>query len=119
MLDKNPGYIRGMAIEVALEPPRFCREKPDLALLLICGRPSEFLTEAIALEKRAELIAMNEVASAHLAKLAGELGRSLLECEMALVAFPLGAVRNFLPAREVPSEVDELLTKSVVALIKC
>lgn len=111
------GGLEG-AVAVALETPRFCREERDLALLLICGRPSEFLTEAIAPEKRAELAAMNEAASAQLSKLAADLGRSLLECEMALVAFPLGAVRSFLPSREVPQAVDEMLTKSVVALLE-
>lgn len=111
----NAGFALGGlegAVEVALATPRFCREERDLALLLVCGRTSEFLTDDLAPAQRSQLDSVNQAATASFAHLAHQLGKPILDCRMALVAFPLGAVRSFLPSEEVPHAVDQLIDRT-------
>lgn len=105
------------AIEVALATPKFCRSERDLALLLVCGRPSEFLSADLAPDLKEALDALNRQAVKNLSDLACQLDRSLMETRLALVAFPLGAVRTFLPHKEVPKVIDKTIQKAVLAIL--
>jgi AcrR family transcriptional regulator len=110
------GGIRG-AIEGALATPRFCRTEPSLALLLVCGRASEFLATGTGAPFASKVEALNKKAAKRLGMLAKELDKSVLECQLALVAFPLGAVRTFLPNKPVPESIDATIEKVVLAIL--
>jgi AcrR family transcriptional regulator len=104
-------------VEAALETPRFCRREPDLSLVLVCCRPSEFLTGEVQAELRACVANVNKEASSAIARFAKRIDRPLLACRLALVALPLGAVRLFLPKQRVPVEVDDYIRKAVAAML--
>jgi AcrR family transcriptional regulator len=110
------GGLEGAA-EIALATPQFCRDEPELAMLLVCGRPSEFMAAGASRKQKTALEALNLGAAQGMSALARQLGRDLLECRMALVAFPLGAVRAFLPHHKVPRSVDEVIRKAVCAIL--
>ena len=105
-------------VEAALETPRFCRAEPDLALLLVCCRPSEFLTENVPAEYAQRVAGVNRRVATALSEYARRIGRPLLACRLALVGYPLGAVRLFLPRQKVPIEVDDLIRKAVEATLR-
>ena len=108
---------REAGVEAALATPRFCREERDLALVLICGRPSEFLSDETSPELRGKLKKMNEQGRAALTAFAKRIDRPLLSCQLALVGYPLGAVRLFLPKNRVPAELDDQIRKVVEATL--
>lgn len=107
----------GGAVEVALATPQFCRSERDLGMLLVCGRPAEFLTDALTPDQKAALDALNRQAAKRISSLALELDRPVMECRLALVAFPLGAVRTFMPGADVPRSVDATIRKAVLAIL--
>lgn len=116
----NKGFVLGGlkgAVQVALATPRFCREERDLAQLLVCGRPTEFLTDDLAPIQRRELDSINQEAALSFARLAEQLGKPILDCRMALVAFPLGAVRSYMPNNDVPETVDDLIARTATYLL--
>lgn len=105
-------------IEAALATPRFCRDEPDIALVLVCCRPSEFLTADVSSELHARIGQVNERVSDAIRAFARRIDRPLLACRLALVAYPLGAVRLFLPKQRVPPAVDEHIRKAVEATLR-
>lgn len=96
-------------IEAALATPRFCREEKDVALVLACCRPSEFLTKDMAPALRKRVKHVNDNAAEAIRAFAKRIDRPLLTCRLAIVAYPLGAVRLFLPRSPVPPELDDEL----------
>lgn len=113
--------LRGSAasgVEAALETPRFCRADPDLSLVLVCCRPSEFLSGDIPSEVKSRVRTANTQASRAIEAFAKRIDRPLLACRLALIAFPLGAVRLFLPQRQIPMEVDDHIRLAVEATLK-
>lgn len=109
--------IRVAGVEAALVTPRFCREERDVALVIVCCRPSEFISDALPLELRQRIADVNKEASAALREFARRIDRPLLACRLAIVAYPLGAVRLFLPTQRVPMEVDDEIQKAVEAVL--
>ncbi|MCG8441877.1 MAG: TetR/AcrR family transcriptional regulator [Caulobacterales bacterium] len=107
--------------EAALATPRFCRAEPERAVILACCRRSEFLGEAAPADLRAAIETVNRDAAAALARYAEGVGAPLEACRLALVAFPLGAVRVYLPRRPVPDGVDAYVAgayRAVMALAR-
>jgi AcrR family transcriptional regulator len=109
------GFAAG--VEAALETPRFCRREPDLSLVLVCCRSSEFLCGELAPELRARAANANTLAMSAIADFSRRIDRPLMACQLALVAFPLGAVRMFLPKRPVPPEIDDYVRKAVAVTL--
>ena len=86
----------------ALATPRFCRAESERAVILACCRRSEFFSDEISASMKAEIRNVNEKAIAAVRSYAKRTGYSLLACRLGLVAFPLGAVRLYLPDRPGP-----------------
>lgn len=93
--------------ETALATPRFCREERPRAIVLLSCRRSEFLNEATPPELKTAIDDANRDAAAALARFAEDRGVKLDACRMGIVAFPLGAVRFYLPYGKVPEQVDD------------
>jgi AcrR family transcriptional regulator len=104
-------------LKAALATPRFCRSNPDLATLLVCCRQSEFLGESTPGPLRARIASANDVAFAAIRRYAKAIDRPLLACRLALLAYPVGAVRLYLPSRAVPRQVDAEIAKAVRAAL--
>lgn len=104
-------------LEAALVTPRFCRSNPDEALVLACCRQVEFLGEAMPKELRARIAAVNEKVSDAVHRFAKSIDRPLLSCRLALIAYPLGAVRLYLPRSPVPRQLDAEIVKAARAAL--
>lgn len=104
-------------VDAALVTPRFCRSNRDEAILLACCRQSEFLGEATPAPLRARIASANDSASVAIRRFANAIDRPLLACKLALVAYPLGAVRLYLPRLAVPRRLDAEITKAVRAAL--
>lgn len=91
----------------AIATPRFCREEPARARLLICCRREQLMPDQAPTALRAELDAANKATYSRIAKFAEKNGYGLDACHLGLVAYPVGAVRLYLPKRAVPEIVDD------------
>ena len=96
-------------VEAALTVPRWSRENPDLASLLTLRRQEDFLDERTPAHLRREAAAINKFALKVVGDFAARSGRSALQCRMALIAVPYGAVRMFLPKQTPPAEIDGMI----------
>mgnify|MGYP001434277011 CR=1 FL=1 len=104
-------------VQAALATPRFCRDEPDIALVLVCCRPSEFLNDQTPLSLREQLAHVNDEVGKAMVDFALRINRPLLTCRLATIAYPLGAVRLFLPNTRVPKSIDIELEQSVRDLL--
>ena len=55
--------------------------------------------------------AHNDTVSGAVRRFAGAIDRPLLACRLALIAYPLGAVRLYLPKMAVPRQLDREIVK--------
>ncbi len=94
----------------ALATPRFCRSDHQRAIVLSCCRPAEFFSPATPQHLQKEISNVNKAAAAAIRRYAKCSGYSLEACRLGLIAFPLGAVRLYLPARPVPQALDEYIS---------
>ncbi len=91
----------------ALATPKFCRKDRGRAIILACCRKSEFITDALPDEIRQEIDSINDKMLVAIKQYSKQSGLSLDACMMGFVAFPLGAVRMYLPDKPVPKSVDD------------
>ena len=105
-------------VAAALATPRFCREQPDAATILACCRRSEFLGSGAPTELAARIAAVNDQPAAAVRAFSQRTGRSLLACRLALIAYPLAAVRLFLPGDPVPEALDAEIAKAYHAALE-
>ncbi len=94
----------------ALATPRFCRSDRQRAIVLSCCRASEFFSPATPQDLQKEITRVNAAGAAAIRRYAKHTGHSLEACRLGLVAFPLGAVRLYLPARAVPEAIDDYVS---------
>ena len=102
----------------ALATPSFCREEHARAVVLSCCRQSEFLSDDTPARLRNEISTVNDNAAAAIRRYARRNNASLDACRLAMVAFPLGAVRLYLPNRPVPKAVDQYVSAAYRATMK-
>ncbi|MFN9355259.1 MAG: TetR/AcrR family transcriptional regulator [Alphaproteobacteria bacterium] len=93
--------------DAVLATPRFCRREPHAASLLACCRKAEFVGEATPPDIRRRIDAENEAGEAALSAFARRIRRPLLACRLAVVAYPLAAVRLYLPSTPPPVTLDK------------
>ncbi len=96
----------------ALATPAFCRAEPEMAAVLACCRKAEFVgpeTPAALIE---EIAAVNDAAALEIRRFARRSGTPILACRLALVAYPLAAVRLYLPDKPVPQMIDGEIVKA-------
>lgn len=103
-------------VNAALATPRFCRAEPERAALLACCRASEFLSAATPSAIRDCINDGNDEVQRTVRRYASRVGLSLQACRMGLMAFPLGAVRAYLPNRVVPHSVDRYVSAAFRAI---
>ncbi len=92
--------------EAAMATPRFCRDEKAKAVILACCRKSEFLNDSTPDQLRQDIEILNKKTESQIRIFAKQSGYSLEDCLLATVAFPLGAVRLYLPTRDVPASLD-------------
>ncbi len=90
----------------AMATPRFCREEPARARLLICCRREQLISDQAPAPLRSKLHAANKNTYSCLGKFAETNGYEFDACHLGLVAYPVGAVRIYLPEQAVPEFVD-------------
>ncbi|MCP5368764.1 MAG: TetR/AcrR family transcriptional regulator [Hyphomicrobiales bacterium] len=103
--------------EAALATPRFCRDEHDRAIILAACRQSEFLGDGTPARFIDRIEEINGETLAAIRTFAKSEGADLETCQMALVGFPLGAVRMYLPSRQVPIKVDDMVRRAFRALM--
>lgn len=111
-----PG-TRAAGLDAAMSIPRFCRANRDQAIILACCRQSEFVGETTPASLRQRIDTANDEASIAIRRFAKAVGRPVLACRLALVAYPLGAVRLYLPHSAVPRTLDDEIVKAVGAAL--
>jgi AcrR family transcriptional regulator len=111
-----PGTLAA-GLEAAMSIPRFCRTNRDQAIVLACCRQSEFVGDTTPAPLRQRIVNVNDEAASAIRRFAKTVGRPLLACRLALVAYPLGAVRLYLPHRNVPRTLDDEIAKAVRAAL--
>jgi AcrR family transcriptional regulator len=104
--DENAGE------RAALITPQFCRAESERAIVLACCRRSEFLSDETPTVLRVAIRDVNKEADAALRRYAKRTGCSLRACRLGVVAFPLGAVRLYLPEHPVPQAIDTYVVEA-------
>jgi AcrR family transcriptional regulator len=112
----EPGTLAA-GLNAALSIPRFCRANRDQAIVLACCRQSEFVGGSTPAHLRQRVVTANDNASIAIRRFAKAVGRPLLACRLALVAYPLGAVRLHLPHSAVPRTLDKEIAKAARAAL--
>jgi AcrR family transcriptional regulator len=116
-LEALAGGTLEAGLNAALATPRFCRSRPAEAIVLTCCRQSEFLRETTPAPLKERIATANDGASFALRRFAAAVDRPLLVCRLALVAYPLGAVRLYLPHSMLPRKLESELVKAVRAAL--
>jgi AcrR family transcriptional regulator len=102
----------------AMSTPQFCRADAERALVLICCRREELLSDAISSALKEQIKSINTRVSAALTEFAITHGYSLDACRLGLVGYPLGAVRLYLPKQKVPKRVDAYVASAFRSAIE-
>ena len=95
-----------------LEAPRFCRAAPDAAIILACCRQTEFLQPETPPDLATRIARVNERTAREIHEFAKRVERPVLSCHLALVAYPLAAVKLFLPHKAVPENLDAEIARA-------
>lgn len=101
----------------AVLTPAFCRQQPDRGVILACCRPAEFVGPGTPADLRERIDLANRRGAGALKRFAQRVDVPLLTCQLAIVGFPLGATRMFLPSLPVPLSVDEQILVAYRALL--
>ncbi|MEM8695821.1 MAG: TetR/AcrR family transcriptional regulator [Pseudomonadota bacterium] len=96
----------------ALVTPQFCRNQKARAVVLACCRQSEFASAELSEELQRSIASANDAAAAALREFADDRGYTLEACRLGLVAFPLAAVRLYLPDNPVPESIDAYVAEA-------
>ncbi len=102
----------------ALVTPQFCRDEWERAIVLVCCRKSEFLGDNVSEEIQGVIEGINKDISEALQRYSDQMGYDPEACQMGIVAFPLGAVRMYLPDRPVPANLDEYILTAYRAVVE-
>ena len=104
--------------DTALVTPRFCRSEPDRARILTCCRLEEFTSPKTPSDSLKEIDEANQRLFAAVKQFARKKGYSHTSCQLGMVAFPLAAVKMYLPHKPVPKEIDRHVTAAYRSAIK-
>lgn len=109
ILEALMGTASDAGEEAAMATPRFCRSQPKRARLLVCCRSAEFLSSASPSSIAGEIDAANKRLATQVTAFAKSNGYTLEACRLGMIAYPLGAVRLYLPDKPVPKKVDDFV----------
>lgn len=96
---------------------QFCRTEHQRAIILACCRQSEFITDQSDPGVTEQIESLNIEITDALATFAEQQQLSAQITRLALVSFPLGAVRQFLPRQRVPAEIDAYVAAAYEATV--
>lgn len=103
-------------VSAALSVPRWSRENPGFAAVLALYRPAEFIDPTVPEDLRSAAAGINDALAREMRSFARRAERPLLACRLALIAFPHGAVRQFLPDPPPPA-VDRYVARAYHAVM--
>ncbi|WP_048648999.1 TetR/AcrR family transcriptional regulator [Nitratireductor soli] len=119
----QPHFIKALEMpgtavgEIAAVTPRFCRDHRAEALILACGSRRQFMNEATPVSIVRHIDETNAKTFAAFDAYIRRQGFDPDACRMALIAFPLAAVQQYLPEHEVPLSVDHLVSIAAEAIL--
>lgn len=93
--------------QAAMVTPRFCRANPARARVLACCRREELLHQSVSDEIATRIKVINAQVTQKVIKFAKSNSYSTEACRLGLVAFPLGAVQQYLPHTSIPKHIDD------------
>lgn len=102
----------------ALATPKFARQHRDKAVILCLGRHETLLTENAPKEYLAAADKANRKAKAALEDFAAREHLTMQACMHGIVAFPLAAVKLYLPHKPVPKSVDAFVKDAYQSAIR-
>lgn len=111
----HPGEVPGLA--AALETPLFCRDEPEKALILVCCRRSELMSDNTPEALQAELATANDRVMAAIDAFCRRTGLPVEIAKLGLIGFPLGAVKLYMPGEPVPEALDEEIERAYRAVV--
>jgi len=97
---------------------RFCRAHPERARILVCCRKAELINDKTPQRYSEELEGLNRAAYAAIESFANQQGIAVEACMLGMVAYPLAAVRMYLPDREIPEKIDDFLVAAYRSAIE-
>lgn len=103
-LESGGGLAAGERAAVSVAT--FCRAERERAVVLACCRAAEFVSGDTPREAAAAISATNRHAAQALRRFAAANRLDLETARLALVGFPLGAVRLYLPKRPIAAAID-------------
>jgi len=112
---------RGAANEgerAAMATPRFCRDNPERARILVCCRREELISDTLPEPLTVQIQDINTDAAKRIKRFAKLQNYSLEACMFGLVAFPLGAVRLYLPNQKIPMSVDSYVKNAYLSAVR-
>lgn len=124
LLSFQPHFLEALAepgiavAKVAAVTPRFCREHLAEARILSCCNSRQFMGDDTPGAIRARIEETNRATKLTLVEFAQQRGFDLDACRLALIAFPLAAVRQYLPEKEVPASVDTHIGRAAEAILQ-
>ncbi len=102
----------------ALVTPRFCRTQRERAIVLACCRQEEFTSPDLPEDLLRSISGANHRAAAAICSYADNNAYPLEACRLGLVAFPLAAVRLYLPDQPVPESIDQYVGRAFLSAIQ-
>jgi len=102
----------------AMATPRFCRDNPERARILVCCRREELISDTLPEPLTVQIQDINTDAAKRIKRFAKLQNYSLEACMFGLVAFPLGAVRLYLPNQKIPMSVDSYVKNAYLSAVR-
>lgn len=124
LLSFQPHFMKALAEpdvaigKVAAVTPRFCREHPAEAIILSCCSSQQFMGKDTPIAIRARIEDSNRATALALVDFARQKGFELDACRLALIAFPLAAVQQYLPDKEVPASIETYVARAAEAILQ-
>lgn len=95
----------------------FCRQQPALATILVYGSRHQFIQKGVDTDVIEQIDASNARVKERLMAFAREHRIPILACKLALVNFPLAAVKDNLPNHPIPASLEDHLLAAAQALL--
>ena len=96
----------------------FCRQQPALATILVYGSRRQFIQKGVDADMIEQIDASNARVKERLMAFAREHRIPILACKLALVNFPLAAVKDNLPNHPIPASLENPSVSGCASLVE-